>query len=292
MARTRNSDPGRVKTLYYAATPRQRHAKRLVYAYFARLRGVAAAAGQCGLMAMALAAASAGVAAQPEGAASNVPCVACQALSALPAQVFSFPEELAAAPVLVRLPPGTSAVEWLAPLQEIRRRGGQPGLHLTGVPEADDPALEADVATMVVEVGAGNPDRLAFDLKRALTFVRGRRPSATLLIAGPPDVTAALVQRGMDSYVDGFLPVPATIRGPDELLDPDGRPGIRVWRLPPSAEAARAIAAAAAALRAWLPAGLVAVSGRSLTCEGRPLRVMLNPQSLDLVAVSRSCPAP
>src|SRR5258708_5990026 len=186
MARTRNSDPGRVKPLHYAATPRQRHAKRLVYAYFARLRGVAASAGQSGLMAIALAAVSAGVAAQPEGAASSVPCVACQALSALPAQVFSFPEELAGAPVLIRLAPGTSAAEWLAPPHEIRRRG----------------------------------------------------------------------------------------------------------RLPTDAERARPLAAAAAALRAWLPAGLVAVSGRSLTCEGRLLHVLLNSQSLDLVAVSRSCPAP
>src|SRR5258708_21914165 len=250
MARTRNSDPGRVKTLHYAATPRQRHAKRLVYAYFARLRGVAASAGQSGLMAIALAAVSAGVAAQPEGAASSVPCVACQALSALPAQVCSFQEELAGAPVLIRLSPGTSAAEWLAPLQEIRRRGGQPGLHLTGVPGAADPALEANVDTVVVEVGAGNPDRLAFDLKRALTLVRGRRPSATLLIAGPPDVTAALLQRGMGSYVHGVLVVPATIRRPDELLEPDGQPGIHVWRLPTDAERARPLAAAAAALRA------------------------------------------
>src|SRR5258708_23078828 len=96
----------------------------------------------------------------------------------------------------------------------------------------------------------------------------------------------------MDSYVDGFLLVPAPIRRPDELLEPDGQPGIHVWRLPTDAERARPIAAAAAALRAWLPAGLVAVSGRSLTCEGRPLHVLLNSQSLDLVAVSRSCPAP
>ena len=49
--------------------------------------------------------------------------------------------------------------------------------------------------------------------------------------------------------------------------------------------AARAIAAAAADLQAWLPAGLVPVSGRALNCgEDRPLRALLNPQTLDLVA--------
>src|SRR5258708_32761848 len=165
MARTRNSDPGRVKTLPYAATPRQRHAKRLVYAYFARLRGVAASAGQSGLMAIALAAVSAGVAAQPEGAASSVPCVACQALSALPAQVFSFPEELAGAPVLIRLSPGTSAAEWLAPPQEIRRRGGPPGVHLTGGPGAAGPPLGATTATEAVEVGARQARSLSLGLR-------------------------------------------------------------------------------------------------------------------------------
>jgi hypothetical protein len=59
------------------------------------------------------------------------------------------------------------------------------------------------------------------------------------------------------------------------------------------AESARAIAAAAADLQAWLPAGLVPVSGRALNCgEDRPLRAFLNPRTLDLVAVSRSCPTP
>jgi hypothetical protein len=93
----------------------------------------------------------------------------------------------------------------------------------------------------------------------------------------------------MDSYVDGFLPVPESITTPDAWLTP----GVHVWRLPMDTQAARAIAVAAVELQAWLPAGLVPVSGRTLTCgPDRPLPVLLNPQTLDLVAVSRSCPAP
>jgi hypothetical protein len=266
------------------------------------------------LVIIGVAAAATGLGAQsrrPASAGTDVPCVACQALSLAPGQISALPDRLAGTRVLVRVAPGTSAADWSPALQELRRRGGAAGLHLTGIPADDDPALAAGADALVVEVGAGDPDRLAFDLKRALTAARGRRPATTLLIAAPPESSTALRQRGMDSYVDGFLPVPTTIRSSDELLTPgsdlDSRfgtgfvpdrksrsdPVVRVWRLPMDAEPARAIVAAAADLQAWLPAGLVPVSGRALNCgEDRPLLALLNPQTLDLVAVSRACPAP
>lgn len=280
MARTRTSDPGRVETLHYAATPRQRHAKRLVYAYFTAL-GLGAGGWGIGL----------GTAGAQERSLDAVPCVACQVLSLVPGQVAALPASLHATRVLIRIAPGAPASSWTESLAALRARGGAPGLHLTGIPAEDDPALAADVDTLLVEAGAGDPDRLAFDLKRALALSRGRRPTMTLLIAAAPETAAALGRRGVDAYVDGFLPVPSTIRTADELLTPVA--GIRVWRLPEDAGAAHDIATAAPGLQAWLPAGLVPVSRRALTCgEDRPLRAFLNPQTLDLVAVTGSCPAP
>jgi hypothetical protein len=183
------------------------------------------------------------------------------------------------------------------------------GLHLTGIPAEDDPLLAADVATLLVEAGTGDPDRQAFELKRALSLVRGRRPSVKLLIAAPPEPSAALRTRGLDSYVDGFLPLPRPIVTAEELLTPGSDldrggttlapsrksrsdPGV-VWLLPVEGGAVRDIAGWAVELQEWLPAGLVPVAGRVLNCgEDRRLRALLNPQTLDLVAVSRACPAP
>src|SRR5205085_645515 len=77
MARTRNSDPGRVSALHYATTPRQRHAKPLVYAYLL-LPWLGAWCGGGGLGTL--------------YAQEQVPCVACQVLSILPQQADLVPE--------------------------------------------------------------------------------------------------------------------------------------------------------------------------------------------------------
>ena len=287
MARPRKSDPGRVYALHYAATVWQRHAKRLVYAQ--SMRSCLGVALWIGLWASA-------VVAQETGAAL-VPCVACQALSVSPPQAAWLPEALAGTRILLRVAPGSAATLWSGPLESLRRRGATAGIHVTGVPADADPVLDADIATLIIELalardtGAGDVDRAAFALKQALSLARGRHPSTTLLIAAPPEVTAALRDRGLDPYVDGFLPVPGEIRRAEELLTPG--PPLRLWRLTESEAEGRAIATAAAALQAWLPAGLVPVAGRRLACgEDRPLRPLLNPQTLDLVAVSRTCPSP
>jgi hypothetical protein len=216
------------------------------------------------------------------------------------AQIPSLPERLTSTRVFVRLEPlprrsgdaaeagGAGPADWPPALQELRRRGATAGLHLTGVPDEDDPVLAADASTLVVEVAPGDFDRMAFDLKRALSLVRGRHPAEALLIAASPDVSAALRERGMASYIDGFVALPADISSPEELL----MPGPHIWRLPRDEAAGRAVAAAAVDLQAWLPEGLVPVTGRALQCgEDRPLRALLNPRTLELVAVSRSCPA-
>jgi hypothetical protein len=275
MARTRKSDPGRVEALHYAATPRRRHAKRLVYAYL--LLGLGAGGWGMG---------SEVANAQERDA---VPCVACQVLSVTPAEVVSLPDRLAGTRVFLRLAPGASATAWAAALQDLARRGATTGLHATAVPAQGDAVLNADVTALVIETGAGDADRLAFELKRALALARGRHPAESLLVAATPEITAALRDRGVESYADGFVPVPMEVHNAEELLTP----GSRIWLLPADRLAAPQITATAAALQTWLPAGLVPVAGRALQCgEDRPLRTLLNPQTLDLVAVSRSCPAP
>src|SRR5258708_23402913 len=105
MAGTRNSDPGRARALHYAATPRQRHAKRLVYAY---LLLVGLGAGGWGIGPGPALAQDRGLGAEPSAKVA-VPCVACQTLSLEPNQVSVLPDRLAGAPVLVPVGPGCGA---------------------------------------------------------------------------------------------------------------------------------------------------------------------------------------
>src|SRR5829696_5296649 len=284
MARTRKSDPGRKQPLHYAATTGQRHAKRQVYASLTTL----ALAGA--VWALAPAAALAQERTGPQAAA--VPCAACQTLSVTPGQVLALPDAMGGTRVMVRVPAGSRAEEWSAALADLRRRGASAGLHVIGIPVDGDPALEADVRTLIVEPGRGgsDADRQAFDLKRAFAAARGASPAAALLIAAGADAAAALRARGLESYVDGFIAVPAAIQSPAQLLTPGAA---QTWLLPPDVAAVRLIAATAATLQTWIPTGLVPVTGRTLQCgEDRPLRPLLNPQTLDLIAVSPSCPAP
>ena len=129
----------------------------------------------------------------------------------------------------------------------------------------------------------------AFDLKRALSRARGRHPAATLLIAASPRRRPRrCVSAGCDSYVDGFLPLPADIsssrrtfscRAPHDLAAAGGPRRRGAARSRPRRRSAGLAAGA----------GLVPVGrrARSQCGEDRPLRALLNPQTLDLVAVSR-----
>ena len=117
-------------------------------------------------------------------AEAAVPCVACQSLSLDPSQVSLLPERASGTRTLLAASRrGRPPASGRPVIEALRRRGAVPGLHLTGIPAEDEPLLAAGVDTFLVEVAAGDADRQAFDLKRALSLVRGRRPSATLVIA-------------------------------------------------------------------------------------------------------------
>ncbi|HVD92825.1 MAG TPA: sigma-E factor regulatory protein RseB domain-containing protein [Vicinamibacterales bacterium] len=225
----------------------------------------------------------------------GIPCVACQALSVTPEQVAVIPEHLNGARILVRVAAGTPAPDWTSALAKLGRRGARAGVHLTSVPPETDPALAAPVDELAIDVaGGGDPDQVAFDLKRALTRARGERPNAGLIVLSDAGTREALLGRGLRTYADEFLPPAGTIESPADLLLTRLAPTetTRIWRLSLTPESARAIADAAAALQSWFPAGLVPVAGRTLACgEDHPLHPLLNPQTLDLVAVSASCPA-
>jgi hypothetical protein len=213
--------------------------------------------------------------------------VTCQLLSVTPGQVVALPARLNGTRILVR---SATAGDTLAAVIEIRRLGGRPGVHFTAIPTANDPRLSADVDTWLFEGGSADLDRAAYDLKQALAAARGHAPAATLLLAAPDDRAAGLRDRGLGAYVTAFVPPPVPIERAEDLLQA-GREPVLVRLLPRDAPSASGIAAAAAALQAWFPEGLVAVRDRTLTC-GDDVRIpaFLNPSTLDLVAVTATCP--
>ncbi|HEY2432372.1 MAG TPA: hypothetical protein VGI12_06825 [Vicinamibacterales bacterium] len=202
-------------------------------------------------------------------------------------EVAALPDHLAGVTVAVR--PGRGETETAA-LAAVARRGARGALHFRDVPAEADAALAADAALLVFEPAPGEPDDLAFRLKRALAAARGRHPESRLLVAASPAQTAALHQRGLDAYVDGFIPPSTAIAAPEELLALTSG-GIVVRELPRDPATAARIAGEAASLGEWFPAGLVAAGDRPLSCGGRPIAAFLNPETLDLSGVSRACPA-
>jgi hypothetical protein len=223
----------------------------------------------------------------------GIPCLDCQALSAPPQQIGLLPGQLQGTRVLVRVSDGTPTDVIASALAAIRIRGGRGGLHLTDIPAENAPLLTIDTELLLIEVRTGNADQQAFALKQALSRARGRQPGARLLLSAPAEVLAALKARGIDPYVDGTVPPPAPVERLDDLFTNGDEVPRRVWMLPADTRAAAAIVEQAAALRPWFPSGLVVVRDRSMHCgEDRALRTLLNPQTLDLVAISTSCPAP
>jgi hypothetical protein len=299
MARTRTSDPVRAPALRYAATSKQRHAKPTVYAGLARPGcGHPLPARAAGIIvalligACAAPQASAAPGGRSQVAAPGAPCAECQVLSALPGQIAPLPAPLQGTRVLVRPETRTGPDAVAAALAAIREKGGRGGVHLTAVDSTVAGTSFAGAELILLEAPAGEPDGVAFDLKRALAAARGANAAARLAIAADRATLDALAARGIEAYVDVLVPPVAPIQRPEELLSGAGDTGLRVWTLPPDPGPANAIASAAAALQSWLPAGLASVPDRALTCGGdRRLPTFLNPQTLDLVAVSRDCPA-
>jgi len=224
---------------------------------------------------------------------AGAPCIECQVLSLTPDGLPVLPASLEGVRLAIRTLP--AAEGWPAALADVGQRGARAGLHVTGVPGEDDPLLDAADLLIVEPAVPRDPalvTGLVFELKRALSAARGRRPSARLLVAAPGPLVRDLEARGLAAYVDGFLDPPARIEAVADLFDEStGNERLRVVTRDPGAAAA--ILRAAAATAAWFPSGLVPAAGQRLQCgTDRPIRTFLNPFTLDLVGVSRACPAP
>src|SRR5688572_23678393 len=146
MARTRNFDPGRIRTLHYASTPGRRHAKRLVYASCVTLgltlacqegtlASLAVGQGAGGLASLAVGQRAGGLASLAVGQGAErpvgqrtgaVPCATCQVLSLTPDQIPLAPEALPGTRLAVRVQPGDG--RWPAALQVLRQRGARAAL--------------------------------------------------------------------------------------------------------------------------------------------------------------------
>jgi hypothetical protein len=231
----------------------------------------------------------AGVAAAQGPDSAGVPCVACQAFSVAPDQVAALPDRLEGVRMLVRIAPETTATAWTAAVTELRRRGGRAGVHVTGIPSDGDRVLSDPGDELVIDVPAGeDPDRLAFDLKRALSRARGERPGARLIVAADAETRDALDARGIRTYADEFLPPIGLIQNPADLLlaRPAASTSSQVWRLPQATRPGRSWPPPRPCRRGFPPGSFPLRSAGSPVAK-TGLLPLLNPQTLDLVAVSR-----
>ena len=258
---------------------------------------------------------SAALASQPPSPSAAPPCAGCAVITLTPGQTLLAPAQLEGTALLLRVAPGADARDWRASLDDITRRGGRGGLHLTGVPAEDDAALMGAGDALLIEVRGGDPDRLAFALKRAFARARGVNEKTTLVVAADGELLRALVARDVLSYADAML----VLRGPFDvgldarhviwLASGPGGFGVlddaaaivtgppiaaemrRVWRLPDDVTRASAVLHDVAALQMWLPSGLAPVPDRAVTCGSARLPTFMNPQTLDLIAVATECAA-
>ncbi|HVL66956.1 MAG TPA: hypothetical protein VM364_06805 [Vicinamibacterales bacterium] len=139
------------------------------------------------------------------------PCAACIAVAMLPGQVLLLPEELHRLTVLLRVPEDKT-LDVAAAVEEVRRRGGRPGVLVAAGTAAGEPAA-------------------AFALRVRLSEIRGSVPQDTLLALEL--AAAAPWPRGLSGYAD-VLVAPGTRQVSD---------GVRRWVLVPSADLDAALAA-------------------------------------------------
>jgi hypothetical protein len=245
-----------------------------------------------------------------------VPCAGCAIISLTPSQALVAPEQLNHARLLLRVAAGDDPSTWRPAYDDLRRRGGRVGFHLTGIPSEADPVLLAGGDVLMIEVRTGNPDEVAYALKGALARARGQNDKTTLAVAADRGLFTALLEKDLAAYVDvlvtpgseGIPEVPGhqthwvaapgthsigTLESAADLLS-----GVRldasqaeIWLLPEDATRANATLRALAVLQSWLPAGLVAVPDRAVTCGAARLMTFLNPETLDLVAIATVCPS-
>ncbi len=240
------------------------------------------------------------------------PCAACAVVSLTPSQALAAPERLNGIRLLLRVDAGVSREVWAPALDDLRRRGARVGLHLRGVPADTDPVLHAAGDALLIEVPAGDVDRRLFELKRALVIARSANDQTRLVLAGDSATLTALMKEDLGAYLDAVMPASVTseigtetrlvrwtspsdsdLRTAAQLLasPPPATGESQVWTLTSDTIRAHSVLRDLAALQDWLPQGLIAVPDRALSCGSARLTPLLNPKTLDLIAITADCPA-
>jgi hypothetical protein len=240
------------------------------------------------------------------------PCAACTVVTMTPSQALAAPDRLDGTRLLLRVPAGADRQDWSAALDELRRKGAHAGIHIVGLPAATDPALRAGGEALLIEIHEGSADQLTFALKQALVTARSGSEGTTLVLAADAPLLASLLRRDVGAYVDAVMPIgageiPADIRltqwtavqsgagSPVSAIDVVSRmrtsSDAQLWWLPSDVVDASTALRHLAALQSWLPRGLVAVPDRIVSCGTTRLTPLLNPVSLDLIAIATNCPS-
>lgn len=261
----------------------------------------------CAILVSALLVARAATAQPTPSHVAAPPCGACAEISLTPAQALAAPLRLDDVHVLLRVAPGVDPGDWAAAFADLRQRHGRVGLHLTDVPARDDPSLSAAGDVLLIEAHEGEPDRLAFALKQALTRARAARSATTLVLAAPRPLMLALLERDLGPYVDALLSLDEPLgevvtaghaewrlherplQAAAQIIQEDQAGDTAVWPLTSDATDASSVLEDIAAVQPWLPRGLVRVPNRAMRCGGAALPTFLDPRSLDLVANATGC---
>jgi hypothetical protein len=145
--------------------------------------------------------------AQAGTSSQDAPCAACVALGVDSAAVSSLPQQLGGVEVFVRVTAGLEGkVE--AALIDIERRGGRPGLLMSGLPldVLSGRVLERARQVLIdpgVRPAQLTDDEFAFQLKTRLTALRAVAPNGSRIgLAVGGTALSSLLSRDLASYVD------------------------------------------------------------------------------------------
>jgi hypothetical protein len=226
-------------------------------------------------------------------------------------QPLGFSKPLNDARIAVKIRAGEEQ-QALASLSQIREAGGNPGLVISGVPQqplAAQPVglaghvfLDITSAESETTLSAGET---AFRLKSRFSELRGQSSGILLGLV----VTATqrrLLQHEIEPYVDVIAERGNTASAPEWLStgapyaasvvttggasDASFRSRLLLWTAPPDPTAVESLVRDLAGAMPLLVADLVP-AGTRVSCGGRPLVAYLNPQTLDVITLTRDCAA-
>jgi hypothetical protein len=250
-------------------------------------------------------------AARAQPAAGPAPCAACITLVAAPGQALPGSDALNGLEVIVSAAgqssrsTGNDTAAPVAVMEQVRSRGGRPGLLLPAVSElpATEAVAMAHRIVLDLDPALQITADLVFRLKTRLTELRAARAGLLLGLSGRREAIGALLGQELGPYVD-FVAVPtdrapypahghatgvtAIVAATEEalrLLSPER------WLVPLPADAADASRLLHDVARAapLLGSGLIEGGSALVSCGSTTAATYLDPGTLDTLAVARGC---